>query len=408
MRKRNILISFICVAVLVGFAVVPFSSCNHNQANEVARMMVQQGDFEVVIPGFGELQAVKSFPIVLPPQIQDDQIIAWIVPNNSLVKKGDTLVRLDDTVYRENIKTEEFNIAKLDLAIKDKQQQMEKEKSQLFGQLNLTTIEKELNDLYAARDESIYSKNKIIEDAINLDYLKEKSTHLQQKKAKLEKKARAELQLLELQRRTYQMKIDQYREVLASLEIKAPHDGLFIHERTWRYDSLSAGMSVWSGQKLGKFPDLSSMEAKLYILESEASGLKPGLQVFIAPDSRPEKSFSGKILTMDTIAKSLEEDSPLKYFEIKVSLDQIDASIMKPGTQVKATIFVQRLKQVISIPNQALFFEQKDGKELAFVNVNHSSSLEKRPVTIGVRSLTRTVITQGLAVGEEILLGNPQ
>ena len=382
--------------------------CSASQQKSVALIAVNKGTFEITIPGFGELQSVKSTPITVPGQVQGDQAIAWMAPENSLVKEGEIVIRLDVTSYKDNIQVEEFNKSKLDLEIKDKEQQMKKEKSELFGQLNLTTIEKEINDLYAARDETLYSRNKIIEDAINLDYLKEKTRHFQQKKLKLERKARAELKLLELRRRTFQVKIDQYKEALDAMEIKAPHDGLFIYEKSWRGEKTRVGMSVWPGQKLGKLPDVSVMEAKLYILESEASGLKSALPVSVVPDSQPGKSFTGKVTAIDTIAKPLEQDSPLKYFEVKVALDVTDQEIMKPGTQVKAFIFVQQLQNVISIPNQALFFEQNNGKALSFVHMKGASESAKREVKIGVRSLTRTVVTEGLSEGEQILLGNPE
>jgi hypothetical protein len=76
---------------------------------------------------------------------------------------------------------------------------------------------------------------------------------------------------------------------------------------------------------------------------------------------------------------------------------------MKPGVQVKASIFVERLTGVIAVPNQALVFEQ----DKAFALVKKGSGIQKRPVKIGTRSLTLTVVTDGLKEGEEILLGTP-
>ena len=57
----------------------------------------------------------------------------------------------------------------------------------------------------------------------------------------------------------------------------------------------------------------------------------------------------------------------------------------------------------IAVPNQALFFEE----EKAFVNVKNGSGFEKRPVELGIRSLTRTVVSNGLEEGDKILLGTP-
>jgi len=405
--KINRLYRYIWLTVATLILLVP-AGCGSNYKEEIATVKVEKDKFEIIIPAFGELEAVKSTPIAVPSQVKGRQTIAWMLPENSLVKKGETVIRLDANVYNEQIQEEEFSIAKLNLQIKDKEQELGKERDQLTGELNLTTIEKEMADLYAARDETLYAKNKIIEDAINLEYLQTKTKHFQRKKDKLAEKSRAELQLLQLQRKTHQVKLDQYKEALDSLEIKAPHDGLFVLVKNWRGEKPRLGQSVWSGRKIGKLPDLSQMEAQIYILESEASGLKKDLPVTVILDSRPELKFAGKVSSIDTIAKPLEQESPLKYFQIKVSLEKTDSAIMKPGNQVKATVFVQQIDEAISVPNQALFFQMEKDVEKTYVNVKTSSGYKQREVKTGVRSLTRTVVTEGLEEGEEILLGKPE
>jgi HlyD family secretion protein len=386
---------------VIGLIVAVSVGCGGSGESAPVFMTVQKGTFEIVIPAFGELQAVKSTPIAVPTQVRGNQTIAWLAPENSLVKEGDTVIRFDSTWYQDRIRGEEYTIAKVDLEIKQKKRELEKEKNELKGQLGITAVEKELAEIYAARDETLYSRNKIIEDAIDLEYIKVKTRHYEQKKEKLEQKARAELQLLELKRRTSRMKVDQYREALNSLEIKAPHDGLFIYEKNWRGEKPRLGMTVWRGMKLGKLPDLNRMEAKVYALESEAAGLKADLSAAVVLDAAPGKTFSGKVTTIDSLAKPLERKSPLKYFEVKVTLDTTDPQLMKPGSQVEAFIFVQQERDVISVPNQSLTFN--DGQ--AYVNVKKSAGVEKRKVEIGARSLTRTIITKGLTEGETIFLG---
>ena len=394
--------------VLLLVLTVILLGCGGQDDGRMAFMTVRKGVFEIVIPVFGELQAVKATPISVPSQLQGEQTLAWMAPENSCVKKGETVVRLDANWYKEQLQAEEFNIARLDLEIEKKQKELEKEKNDFLGELNITAIEKDMADIYGAKDESLYSQDKIIEDAIDLEYLTTKSRHYEQKKTKLEEKARAELQLLQLKKRTYEVKVQQYKEALTSLEIKAPHDGLFIYERNWRGEELRVGSNVWRGMKLGKLPDLTLLEAKTYVLESEAGGLKENLPASIVLDALPSIVYTGKVTTIDKIAKSIEmgrgeEQSPLKYFEIKVTLDKTDPGVMKPGNQVKGFIFVQKQENVIAVPNQALFFNNGE----AFVQVKHSAGTEKRSVGIGARSLTRTIITKGLEEGEEILLANP-
>jgi RND family efflux transporter MFP subunit len=371
----------------------------------VATLKVRKGPFEIAIPAFGELQAAKSTPIVVSPESRFSLLtIGWMAPEYSMVKSGDVVIRLASTDLPDLLRSEQAELAKIDLDIAQKEKQLEKEKTDLTGQIRVTAVQRELADVYAARDETIFPRNKIIEDAIDLNYQTIRERHFEDERSQLEKRAKAELQLLQSKARAHQVKIKQYEDQLNNLDIRAPHDGMLIFNKQWNGERYRVGMNAYSGMKLAALPDLSVMEAKVFVLESEASGLKENLPVSLNLDYEPGRVFTGKIAGLDTIAKPLSEDSPLKYFETRVSLDVMDARLMKPGIQVKATIFVEKLANVIAVPNQALAYEQ----DKAFVMVKKGSRIQKRPVEMGARSLTLTVITKGLDVGEVILLGSPE
>jgi RND family efflux transporter MFP subunit len=381
------------------------AGCRGTGSEAMASLKVRRGAFQIVIPAFGELQAAKSTPIVVAPESRfGRQTIGWMVPEYSSVKTGDVVIRLASTELAELLQTEEAALAKIDLEITTKKKQLEKEGSDLSGQIEDTSIQRKLADIYAARDESIFPRNKIIEDAVDLNYQTIRERHFERKKGQLDNRVTAELQLLQSKARTCQVKIDQYRDQLSKLEIRAPHDGILIIEKLWNGEKFRVGMNVWGGQKLGSLPDLSLMEAKLFVLESDASGLKENLPVSLNLDFEPGRTFGGRIVGLDTVAKPLTEDSPSKFFETKASLDVTEPALMKPGVQVKASIFVEKLDDVITVPNQAISFEQ--GR--AFILVKNSSKVQKRQVEAGPRSLTLTVITRGLEEGEEILLGHPK
>ncbi|MGD1009043.1 MAG: efflux RND transporter periplasmic adaptor subunit [Candidatus Aminicenantales bacterium] len=388
---------------LIVFAALA-AACGGPTNSAVAVLKVHKGTFQVVIPAFGELQAAKSTPIIVPPESQFFiQTIAWMAPEYSSVKEGEVVIRLASTELKERLRVEESEMAKLDLEIREKEKQLEKDKSDLHGELAVTSVQRELADVYAARDESIFPKNKIIEDAIDLDYQNFRERHFERKKDQLEKRIAAELRLLQSKARTRRMQIKQIQDQLNNLEIKAPHDGMLVIEKQWSGEKYRVGMNAFGGQKLGSLPDLTRMEAKLFVLESEASGLKENLPVSLSLDFEPGRAFSGKVIGIDTIAKPLGEDSPLKYFETKVALDATEPQLMKPGVQVKASVFVEKQAGVFAVPNQALVFEQSK----AFLLVKNSARVEKRAVETGARSLTLTIILKGLNEGDLVLLGNP-
>jgi HlyD family secretion protein len=402
MRATSRAVALLLAAVL---SLALASACGRTRAAAVASLKVRTGPFEIVIPAFGELQAAKSTPIVVPPENSYSlETIAWIAPEYSMVKAGDVVIRLASTELPELLRSEQAEMAKVNLEIAQKEKQLEKEKSDLTGQISVTAIQRELADVYAARDETIFPRNKIIEDAIDLNYQTIRERHYEEQRSQLEKRITAELQLLQSKARAHLVKIKQFQDQLNNLDIRAPHDGMLIINKQWNGEKYRVGMNAYSGMKLAALPDLSVMEAKVFVLESEASGLKENLPVSLRLDYEPGHAFPGKIAGLDTIAKPLSEDSPLKYFETRVALDSTDARLMKPGIQVKATIFAERLSDVVAVPNQALVYEQ----DKAFIMVRRGSRFEKRRVETGARSLTLTVITKGLAAGEVILLAGPE
>ncbi|MGA2531763.1 MAG: hypothetical protein ABSG19_01875 [Candidatus Aminicenantales bacterium] len=396
--KARRLIGALAVCALLAAA------CGGTKNPAMAVLKVRKGTFQIVLPAFGELQAAKSTPIVVPPESRFGiQTIAWMAPEYSSVKAGEVVIRLASTELKEQLRIEEAEMAKLDLEIQKKEAQLEKDKSDLHGQIAVTSVQRQLADVYAARDETIFPKNKIIEDAIDLDYQNTRERHFGRKKDQLEKRIAAELQLLQSKARTRRMQIKQIQDQLNNLDIKAPHAGMLVLDKTWRGEKYRVGMNAFGGQRLGSLPDLTQMEAKIFVLESEASGLKENLPVSLSLDFEPGRIFTGKVIGIDTIAKPLGEESPLKYFETKVALDVTEPQLMKPGVQVKASIFVEKQADVLAVPNQALVFEQAK----AFLLVRNSTRVEKRAVETGARSLTLTVITKGLREGDAVLLGNP-
>jgi hypothetical protein len=108
----------------------------------------------------------------------------------------------------------------------------------------------------------------------------------------------------------------------------------------------------------------------------------------------------GKIKQIDNVAKAIAYNSPLKYFEIIIEFEQTDKTCMYPGSQVKGEVIVHQLKDCITVPNQSIFFDQGN----SFVYIKKSGKIEKQAVTLGIRSISRTLIETGLKENDLILL----
>ena len=78
---------------------------------------------------------------------------------------------------------------------------------------------------------------------------------------------------------------------------------MLILKRNWRGDTTRVGDNVWNGQPLAEIPDLSTMEAEVYVLEADAGGLKAGKPATVAVESAPGVTYPARIQRVDALAK---------------------------------------------------------------------------------------------------------
>jgi len=77
--------------------------------------------------------------------------------------------------------------------------------------------------------------------------------------------------------------------------------------------------------------------------------------------------------------------------------------LLRPGLLADIEIFVEKIPNAISIPNQAVL--EKDGHPFVYVQLN--GRFEQRFIKIARRSESVTVIADNLKVGEVVSLGDP-
>ncbi|MBV7317110.1 efflux RND transporter periplasmic adaptor subunit [Shewanella sp. NIFS-20-20] len=381
-----------CAAIL--------TACNEAPTQSILTMTVERQDFQVSVPAEGRLEASQSTFVSVPSSLRGPQSLAWILPNYTQVKAGDVVAKLDPSRESFYLIREQFDFDKLDV---DRQLRSEQDSTQALNlglDRQLSEQELDLAERFFSEDERVYTKIDIIDLMRNKDYLHAQQSYLDWGLSQHSKQANAEQSLLQLKQKGYQAKMGRYRANLQNMEIIAPHDGIFVHARTWNDQLPQVGDMVWSGMALGQLPDTRVMQAKVYVLESEAAGLGLGQRAQVTLDAYGDRSFSGTVSQMDSLAKPKERNSPVNYFELTISLDNTDEEIMLPGRALIASIEQVDLAQTIAIPNQAIF--QRDG--VSWVYKQQQDQFIKQEIVTGLRSLNRTQIVDGLVAGDVIAL----
>ena len=370
---------------------------------KVPLIRVEAGPFSVETRALGELQAARSTSIEISATLRGIQRIAWVLADGSPVEEGQLVARLDADRIDKELTTLRNRLRKLDFQLEAKKLELAKELTMIRGQLALLGQEYEDANATAPRDERLFSRNEIIDAQINIELIETKIAHFEAQLGRARDKEKTEMEILRLQRQTQEVRIVQLEGQKLQLEIRAPHAGFFLAGKTWQGEKVRIGMELWAGQSLGELPDLAEMEAKIHVLESEAAGLAEGLQAHVRLDAHPGHATRGTVKAIQPVANPIEEKSPVNYFEVVLTLAETDTTRMKPASQVHVTIEVAHDEDVITVPNQAIFVEQG----MPSVFVAGRDGFERRQVELGLRSVSRTVISAGLNPGESIALVDP-
>ena len=233
---------------------------------------LERVSFRLETPAVGEIIGLETLPVPTPSTRGGGLKIAWLIPEGSFVKPGDTVVRFDSTDAQLNLEQQQNTLEANQERTKittGKQTTDEK----VLG-IDRTDAEKEYQHAMTVmpQDETIFSKWDIIEAKINAGFAKERINFLSNKGRVQKRIARADQQILAIEKNKARAEISVAQQTLDSLELRAPKGGLVLYRRD-RMREPQVGDESWPGQVLVEVVDLHALQARIYVLERDAAGL---------------------------------------------------------------------------------------------------------------------------------------
>ena len=197
---------------------------------------------------------------------------------------------------------------------------------------------------------------------------------------------------------------------IAACTIKAPAPGLVVYSSSsdpWRGITrrIEEGATVYERQNIISLPDTSEMIAEIGVHESSVDKVRPGQSARITVDSLPDTTFTGKVLKVAPLPDSSRSwlSPDLKVYPTQVSIEGLHEAL-RPGKSAKVEILVEQLQDVTIVP--VLAVANREGKKLCYVMT--SQGTQPREVQTGAFNNTFVQITDGLTVGEQVLLNVPR
>ena len=401
--KRLVFSIAILAAVLAVSAAVPtLRRLGNDPATEVPTYVVSHGDFSRKIHAEGNLEAADATLLGPPTKVRRPLKIAWLAPDGSWVKEGDVVIRFDPTDLEEELKEGRHDRATSDSQITQKTVREEGGQRNLERDAEVANLELDYAEGFQGKDTQIFSRTEIIEAEIDKTLALTKKDHAADAGRVHGELAQAELDLLAIERRKAELTISQAEEGLQDLEVRAPHDGIFVLKKVWGRQP-EVGQMVWGGNAVAEIPKPETMEARIYVLEADAGGLEVGLEASILLDAHPGVSHPATVNKVAVLAQRRNHRVPIQYFAVTLALDRTMPEVMKPGQRVQAVLTLDELEDVLTVPRQAVF--EEDGKKIVYAR--RGGRFEPVEVELGPAAPGRLVIENGLEEGDRIALRDP-
>lgn len=380
---------------------VAIAGCGTQEQSTVPVYEVNEIDFSIEVEGFGEIEAAQSQKIFTPGR--RPMTIAWLKPENTVVKKGEVIARFDAQQILKDSREEELELLSLQQDILKSNAQQNQAKQDIDSEQTFVRQEFDFVDRFAIDDLRIYSQLEIIDTFANRDFLEAKDDFLVWKESSIGEQHSSEIAVLDIRKQSRQTKFDQHQQALSSLEVVSPYSGLLVYEKDRRGEKPVIGQTVFPGRPIAQIPNLDNMQANLFVQANDAIDLAADLPVNIRLNAFPNREFPGVIASVSGFPRSIERGNPVTFFEILVKLTEQDKTMMQPGRKLTAKITVKSASKRLVVPLQALHFESGS----SFVYVQAGNSFEKRKVKSGRKNLFLVEIKEGLHNGEFIALSTP-
>ena len=395
---------------------------------------VTVGDLTVTVTENGAVESSNNKEIKC--LVQGGSTVLWVIEAGTMVSPGDELIRLDQSKIEDKILqqrivyetavankiTAESDVAVAEISITEYLEGSYRETRSLVEK-EIFEAEQSLRKTELAYDSAVRLTSKGVLKSLQLEGEKfavdSSRKDLELKKTKLEslekyskekmlqqlrstlRAAKAKLASFEASLELEKIRLDREKLQLENCVIRADTSGMVIFPSmaAWKdTPDITEGAAVREQQTLLVIPDVSKMQVKVGIHESKVDRLRVGM---------PAKVQMQDLVLDGEVSEIAEVTRPagwwtgnLVKYDTKVAIKPHAG--LKPGMSAIVDVVLAKHENALTIP-VASIVEGKDG----FVCwIETEQGVKKRAIRLGDTNDEFSVVLDGLAEGEKIIL-NP-
>lgn len=191
-------------------------------------------------------------------------------------------------------------------------------------------------------------------------------------------------------------RVESIEATLELSQLKAPFSGKVTMIESKEGDQVSPGTVSF------RLDDLSHMLVDVQIPEVDISRIAVGQEVQLSFDAIRDKEYNGKVIEVARVGTVSQAG-----VDFKVTIELLDEDeAVRPGMTAAVNIIVNKLKDVLLVPNRAVRFQE--GKRVVYVPGANPLMPDKVEIEIGASSdLYSEVLEGSLKEGDLVILNPP-
>jgi HlyD family secretion protein len=214
----------------------------------------------------------------------------------------------------------------------------------------------------------------------------------------------------------YQSALQRAEDDLARTTIRSPMDGTIIQLNAEQGETVVPGSTNLPGSVIMTVADMSVLLAEVEVSEVDVINVALGQEAEVTVDALGTEHQKGHVVEIATSGRKDPAQGTIR-FAVKVALDDPDPSL-RPAMTAKVDILTATSEEALAVPVQAVVKRRLDEEgnevtdsdatgydEVDVVYLVEDGKAVFRPVVMGVSDVLYVEITEGLEVGDEVIVG---
>ena len=334
---------------------ITLPSCKNNKETEDKWVTAQisRQNISSLVTCTGSLEPISQVDVGTQVSGRVEKIY---VDFNSIVKKGDLLAELDQTVLAATLASAQSSMASAKSQLDYQQKNFERYKTLFEKQLvSSSDFESAEYNYQTAKNNYDVSRNSYQTASTNLSYAK----------------------------------------------IYSPIDGVVLSREVEEGQTVAASFSTPTLFTIAN--DLTKMRVIANVDEADIGNVEAGQRVSFTVDAYPGTVFDGDVTE---VRQSATTTNNVVTYEVVINSPNPDLKL-KPGLTATVSIYTLEKNDVLAIPTEALSFSpgnEPAKNESRQVWVLNGANIASKTIEIGSRTGTLTEVISGLSEGETLVL----